>query len=163
MSSLQRLQRLTASLPFVTVSHCEPITGDSIWHSVAPALGMRRPFNLLLYPLILLFFWPRYSISREWKTYALQHKKYKNQAGINLTPPPSSQNYYCYCYWYYYSVGLCTVDYCCVDNKSTTSFTTNRANPTNARIPFVRFAVDLLYNSPTPQRRLSTRWNTQNI
>ena len=58
MSSLQRLQRLTASLPFVTVSHCEPITGDSIWHSVAPALGMRRPFDLLLYPLILLFFDP---------------------------------------------------------------------------------------------------------
>jgi len=26
------------------------------------------------------------------KKYAVQYKKYKNQAGVNLTPPPPSQN-----------------------------------------------------------------------
>jgi len=26
------------------------------------------------------------------KNYAMQYKKYKNQAGMNLTPPPPSQN-----------------------------------------------------------------------
>ena len=38
------------------------------------------------------FFWPRYSIPEERKNYAMQYKKYKNQAGMNLTPPPPSQN-----------------------------------------------------------------------
>jgi len=28
------------------------------------------------------------------KNYAVQYKKYKNQAGMNLTSPPSSQNSY---------------------------------------------------------------------
>jgi len=42
--------------------------------------------------LLLLLFWPRYSILREWKKYAMQYKKYINQAGMNLTPPPPSQN-----------------------------------------------------------------------
>ena len=26
------------------------------------------------------------------KNYAMQYKKYKNEAGMNLTPPPPSQN-----------------------------------------------------------------------
>ena len=32
--------------------------------------------------LLLLFFWPQNSIPREWKNYAMQYKKYKNQAVI---------------------------------------------------------------------------------
>ena len=46
---------------------------------------------------IIIIFWPRYSIPGEWKNYAMQYQKSaKNQAGMNLTPPPSSQNSYYY-------------------------------------------------------------------
>ena len=42
--------------------------------------------------IIIIIFSPKYSIpSREWKNYAMllcNTKKYKNQAGMNLTPPP---------------------------------------------------------------------------
>ena len=47
--------------------------------------------------IIIIIFWPRYSIPGEWKNYAMQYKKkYKNQAGMNLTPPPY--------YYYYYEI-----------------------------------------------------------
>jgi len=42
--------------------------------------------------IISVSFWPRYSIPREWKKLCYYTKKYKNQAGMNLTPPPPSQN-----------------------------------------------------------------------
>ena len=42
--------------------------------------------------LLLLFLGPRYSIPREWKNTLCSTKKYKNQAGMNFTPPPPSQN-----------------------------------------------------------------------
>ena len=44
--------------------------------------------------LLLLYFVPRYSIPRELKKIMpCNTKKYKNQAGMNLTPPPPpSQN-----------------------------------------------------------------------
>ena len=38
--------------------------------------------------------------SRGIKNYAMQYKKYKNQAGMNLTLPPPSQNSH---YYYYYA------------------------------------------------------------
>ena len=41
---------------------------------------------------IIIIFWPRYSIPREWKNTLWNTKKYKNQVGMNLTPPPPSQN-----------------------------------------------------------------------
>ena len=44
--------------------------------------------------LLLLFFWPQNSIPREWKNYAMQYKKYKNQAVIlqtNIIIVPWSQ------------------------------------------------------------------------
>jgi len=45
----------------------------------------RRYTNLF----ILLFF--NYSQGNK-KNYAMQYRKYKNEAGMNLTPPPASQN-----------------------------------------------------------------------
>jgi len=48
--------------------------------------------NFLLF-LLLLFFTPVGLLNSQGiKNYAMQYKKYKNQAGINLTPPPPSQN-----------------------------------------------------------------------
>jgi len=46
--------------------------------------------KLLIWPEVR----PQYSIPREWKKIKItlcNTKKYKNQAGINLTPPPPSQ------------------------------------------------------------------------
>ena len=41
---------------------------------------------------ILLLFYPSTQFLGNEKNYAMQYKKYKNQAGMNLTPPPPSQN-----------------------------------------------------------------------
>ena len=38
------------------------------------------------------FFYPGTQLPGNKKNYAMQYKKYKNQAGMNLTPPPPSQN-----------------------------------------------------------------------
>jgi len=67
---------------------------------------------IIIINLLLLFFLTPVLNSRGMKKlcYAIQ-KKYKNQAGMNLTPPPPpSQNshavrwhYYYYYYYYYYS------------------------------------------------------------
>jgi len=51
---------------------------------------------LLLLFYFILFYWPRYSIPREWKNYAMQYKKVQNVswiAGMNLTPPPSPNSH----------------------------------------------------------------------
>jgi len=41
---------------------------------------------------IIIILWPRYSIPREWKITLCNAKKYKNQAGMNLTSPPSQNS-----------------------------------------------------------------------
>jgi len=44
--------------------------------------------------LLVLFFLPRYSVSRGMKKIMLCNtEKYKNQAGMNLTPPPPQNSY----------------------------------------------------------------------
>jgi len=40
----------------------------------------------------MIFFYPSTQFPGSEKNYAVQYKKYKNQAGMNLTPPPPSQN-----------------------------------------------------------------------
>ena len=50
--------------------------------------------------LLLLFFDPGTQFPGNEKNYAMQYKKYKNQAGMNLTLPPPSQNSH---YYYYYA------------------------------------------------------------
>ena len=42
--------------------------------------------------LLLLFFDPGTRFPANENNYDMQYKKYKNQAGMNLTPPPPSQN-----------------------------------------------------------------------
>ena len=57
-----------------------------LWFSPAPL--QLRPYGAIqicLLLLLLLLFWPRYSVQKEWKKITLCNtKKYKNQAGMNL-------------------------------------------------------------------------------
>jgi len=41
---------------------------------------------------LIIIFWTPVLNSQGMKKYAMQYKKYKNQAGMNLTTPPPSQN-----------------------------------------------------------------------
>jgi len=43
--------------------------------------------------IIIIFLTPVLSSQGMKKNYAMQYKKYKNQAGMNLTPPPSQNSH----------------------------------------------------------------------
>ena len=78
------------SVPTATFHSCR---GDSAANS-ASKLRPYGDIQIYLLLLLLLLFWPRYSIPREWKNYAIQYKKVqKNQAGMNLTLPPSQNSH----------------------------------------------------------------------
>jgi len=51
---------------------------------------------------IIIFFDPGTQFPRNEKITLCNTKKYKNQAGMNLTPTPPSQNSHAYYYYYYY-------------------------------------------------------------
>jgi len=73
---------------------------------------MLRPYGAIQIRLLLLiFFDPDTQFLGNEKITLCNTKKYKNQAGMNLTPPPPSQNshavrwhcaYYYYNYYYYH-------------------------------------------------------------
>ena len=59
---------------------------------------------------LLLLVWPWYSIPGEWKNYAMQYKKYKNQAEMSLAPPPPPSQDCDVVGWYCTDAGIQTVD-----------------------------------------------------
>jgi len=59
--------------------------------SVSEVTTLWRYTNTFIIIKVLLFL-PPYSIPREWKNTLCNTKKYKNQAGMNLTPSPPSHN-----------------------------------------------------------------------
>jgi len=91
-SSLSRLQRHSSSpglslFPFLVTT----LPGSS----EVTTIGLWRYTNTFIIILISInIFWPRYSVPREWKKlrYAIQKSTHTDQAGMNLTPPPPSQN-----------------------------------------------------------------------
>jgi len=54
---------------------------------------LRNGYKEISSRIIIIIFWPRYSIPREWKNTLCNTKKYNNQAEINLTPPPSQNSH----------------------------------------------------------------------
>jgi len=61
--------------------------------------------NLSFIIIIIIIFDPGTQFPRNEKITLSNTKKYKNQAGMNLTPPPPSQNSHAvrwHCYYYYY-------------------------------------------------------------
>jgi len=80
---------------------------------------------MALYKCVHYYYYFDPGIQFPWnkKNYAMRYKKYKNPAGMNLTPPPPSQNshavrWHCaaeserrVAYYYYTFVGSVRVDY----------------------------------------------------
>jgi len=52
---------------------------------------LRNGYKEISSRIIIIIFWPRYSIPREWKNTLCNTKN--NQAEINLTPPPSQNSH----------------------------------------------------------------------
>ena len=100
------LNRSTASLADASeaakiaahaASHAQPkCTQRGLMISASSHMTVLRGIGLINVTLISkafhYYFWPRYSVPRELKKLRYAIKKYKNQAGMNLTLPSPSQN-----------------------------------------------------------------------
>ena len=87
--AVEMASRGTSAVPIVSAHH----------RSLFPSAPLKlRPYGakqicLLLLLLLLLLFDTGTQFPGNEKNYALQYKKYKNQAGMNLTPPASQNSY----------------------------------------------------------------------
>ena len=124
----------------------------------------------MLLLLLLFICLPRYSIPKEWTKITLCNtEKYKNQAGMNLTPPPPSQHSYAV-RWH------CTAEseqraaeikswFLCrrpTDQQACDQVSKGRHDPTHWLDPMTQWELLLLNaTAANTAKKTNTTWSTQ--